>query len=344
MRQPKHKAGPGPPDADVVAGGLLAWYEPDARGLPWRTTRDPYHVLLAEFMLQQTRMEVALPRYRRFLERWPTIQALAAADEEDVLAEWSGLGYYRRARHLHAAAGRIVDGMDGVVPRDPRVLEGLPGVGAYTAGAIASTAYDVPAPAVDGNVLRVIGRVLDRQEPVSTAPYRRAVRDFVRAMMDHGHDPGSVNQALMDLGNKVCRPRNPRCSACPLSKSCLAYQVGDPASLPRRTPKTPLPTEHLVAVVAWRGDRFLVERIKGHGVLDGLWSPPLRRRAPPNSDPLPNVTHTFSHKRWEVTPHVSQRPPSCPRGARWVTLDEFAQLPTSSLAHRLVELAMARRN
>lgn len=321
---------------------LLAWYDPEARDVPWRQAGDPYHVLLAEFLLQQTRMTTALPKLERFLERWPTLEDLAAADPEDVLAEWSGLGYYRRARSLHATARRIVDEHDGKIPNDPDILQTLPGIGPYTAGAIASTAYGVAAPAVDGNVLRVLGRVDNRTDAVESASYRRAVTRRVRGMLAHG-EPGAVNQALMDLGARVCTPRKPDCPSCPLAAGCHAHLEGDPERIPRRKRK-PKPTEHLVAVLAWRGDRFLAEPMHGHGVLEGLWGPPIRKRAPGHSDQLPDVVHTFSHKRWVVRPCLVSRQPTCPRGARWVTWDEFAALPSSSLARRLVEIGAHRRS
>lgn len=320
---------------------LLDWFEADARELPWRTTREPYHILLAEFMLQQTRMATALPTYRRFLERWPTIADLAAAEEDDVLAEWSGLGYYRRARSLVAAVRRIVDEYDGRVPDDPVALARLPGIGPYTAGAIASTAYGVAAPAVDGNVLRVVGRVLNRRDAVESAAYRRAVTDRVESFLEHG-EPGAVNQALMDLGSAVCAPRRPDCPSCPLVDGCKAFLAGDPERVPRRRPQT-RSTERLVAILAWRGDHFLAEPMQGHGVLEGLWGPPMRKRAPSRAKALPEIVHTFSHKRWVVRPCLMQRAPSCPRGARWVTWDEFAALPSSSLARRLVELGADHR-
>ncbi len=321
---------------------LLAWYDPDARDVPWRGTDDPYHVLLAEFLLQQTRMATAVPKLEAFLERWPTVDDLAAADVDDVLAEWSGLGYYQRARNLHSSARRIVDEHHGRVPDDPDVLATLPGIGPYTAGAIASTAYGVAAPAVDGNVLRVLGRVEDRTDPVEAASYRRAVTRRVRGLLEHG-EPGDVNQALMDLGARVCTPRNPDCPACPLAAGCHAHLEGDPETIPRRRRKTK-PTERLVAILAWRGDRFLAEPMHGHGVLEGLWGPPLRKRAPGQAAQLPEIVHTFSHKRWVVRPCLLSRQPTCPRGARWVTWDEFAALPTSSLARRLVEIGADHRS
>lgn len=331
-----------PLEASELTRRLLAWYDPHARDVPWRGTDDPYHVLLAEFLLQQTRMTTARPKLKRFLERWPTVEDLAAAGEEAVLAEWSGLGYYRRAKNLYATACRIVDEFHGEIPKDSDVLQTLPGIGPYTAGAIASTAYGVAAPAVDGNVLRVLGRVDNRVDPVESARYRRGVTQRVRQMLVHG-EPGDINQALMDLGARVCTPRKPDCPSCPLAAGCHAHLEGDPETIPRRKTKTK-PTERLVAILAWRGDRFLAEPMRGHGVLEGLWGPPIRKRAPGSADQLPEIVHTFSHKRWVVRPCLVSRQPTCPRGGRWVTWDEFAALPTSSLARRLVEVGADRRS
>lgn len=252
---------------------LLAWYRRNRRDLPWRRTRDPYAIWVSEVMLQQTRVDVVVPYWERFLARFPDPAALAAADEEDVLALWTGLGYYRRARSLHAGAKAVVARHGGRVPADPAALRALPGVGRYTAGAVASIAFGLAEPVLDGNVRRVLCRLLGvGAEGVGAAEERRLWD--AAAELARGASPGDLNQALMELGATVCAPRNPRCADCPVSARCAARAAGDPERWPaararRRT------TRHDVAV-AWieRGGRVLLERRRADNPLRGRWELP----------------------------------------------------------------------
>ena len=211
---------------------LLAHYDRAARDLPWRRDRDPYRILGSEFMLQQPRVETVVRYYDPWFERFPSLLALAEASEDQVLKAWEGLGYYRRARNLHQAARIIVESHSGSVPTDLEALRALPGVGEYTTGAVASIAFDIPTPAVDGNVRRVLARFFDEERP-DPAWLRRVAREILSR-----DRPGDWNQALMELGATVCKPRSPRCDRCPVSRWCSAYALGTvderPAPPPRR--------------------------------------------------------------------------------------------------------------
>ena len=214
-----------------LRGSILDWYRKHRRDLPWRRTRDPYAIWVSEVMLQQTRVEAAIPHYERFLARFPTLAALAGAQEADVLAAWSGLGYYRRARNLQSAAAEVVREHGGRVPEDPEALRSLPGVGVYTAAAIASVAYGRTAAAVDGNVIRVLARIHGLKGRRDAPSLRRGVESAARELA-HGPDPGDWTQALMELGALVCLPREPRCGECPASRWCAARASGNPSRYP----------------------------------------------------------------------------------------------------------------
>ena len=219
----------------TLRAALLAWYRAERRDLPWRRTRDPYAIWVSETMLQQTRVEAVIPYYERFLARFPTVGALATADLDDVLSAWAGLGYYSRARNLKRAAEQVVADHAGCLPAAPDALRELPGIGRYTAGAIASIAFDRPAPIVDGNVARVLARLHGLREPIEQSAVRARLWAEAERLAD-GPAPGDLNQALMELGARICVPGTPRCDACPVSPFCDARRAGDAASLPVRAP------------------------------------------------------------------------------------------------------------
>lgn len=249
-------------------GALLRWYRRHRRDLPWRATRDPYAIWVSEIMLQQTQVATVVPYFDRFLERFPDVRALAESSRERVLGAWSGLGYYRRARALHAAARVIVERHEGRVPADPEALLALPGIGRYTAGAIASMAYGREEPAVDGNVLRLLSRFT-----AATGENERELWDMARALV-LGTSPGDLNQALMELGALVCTPRRPRCPVCPLRSACAALESGEPEALPRPRPtRSPVKVRVAVAVVR-RAGRILLERPLDQSPLRGEWDLP----------------------------------------------------------------------
>jgi A/G-specific adenine glycosylase len=254
---------------------LIAWYDREARDLPWRRTRDPYAIWVSEIMLQQTRVDTVLRYYERFLERFPTPAALAGAGEDAVLAAWSGLGYYRRARNLHSGVREVVARYGGQVPESPEARRALPGVGRYTAGAIGSIAFDRPEPIVDGNVARVLSRVLAIEEPPARA--QPALWQAAEQLVQ-GDRPSALNQALMELGATLCSKRRPRCEQCPIAAECRARAQGRAEALPLAS-KKPAPREvELVALVATRGRGAAIELwlSRGDGTLfGGLWNLPM---------------------------------------------------------------------
>ncbi len=250
---------------------LLAWYDRHRRQLPWRRDPSPYRVWLSEIMLQQTRVETVLPYYRRFLERFPSVEALAVAPVDEVLAQWSGLGYYRRARQLHAAAGRIA--REGF-PQTAAGLAELPGVGPYTAAAIASIAFGEAVPVVDGNVERVVARRLAMAEDPKRASGRRRIRAAAGELVDPSR-PGDSNQALMEVGATICTPRAPRCLLCPLAENCRARKEGNPEGYPvARKRRTPERVRRVVALVEREGRHLLFRRREDEELMAGLWELP----------------------------------------------------------------------
>jgi A/G-specific adenine glycosylase len=251
---------------------LLAFFDARSRDLPWRRTADPYAIWVSEIMLQQTRVETVIPYFRRWMERFPDVEALASAPREEVMKAWEGLGYYRRARMLHEAAGIVRDRHDGSLPATPEGLRSLPGIGPYTAGAVASIAFAVPEPAVDGNVRRVLARLLDLPDP-GAARLRKEARRLVDP-----ERPGDFNQALMELGATVCTPRSPECTRCPVASLCRARARGVQEERPLPRGSSPVPHAHFaVAVMVARGEdgpRVLLARRPDDGMLGGLWEFP----------------------------------------------------------------------
>jgi A/G-specific adenine glycosylase len=252
---------------------LLAWYDANARDLPWRRTRDPYAIWVSEIMLQQTRVETVIPYYERFLARFPSAHALADAPLDDVLAHWSGLGYYRRARLLHEGARAVAREHAGQVPRDAGLRRALPGIGRYTAGAIGSIAFDLPEPIVDGNVARVLARVLAIATPLGARDTERALWSAAEQWAE-GERPGALNQALMELGARVCLPQRPRCGECPLAEACRARLEGLTETLPVAKPKLAPKPVALVALAAFAEDGSVWLQRGEQDLFGGLWSLP----------------------------------------------------------------------
>jgi A/G-specific adenine glycosylase len=253
---------------------LLTWFDQHRRDLPWRRTSDPYKIWLSEVMLQQTRVETVLPFYNRFLERFPTVEDLARAEVEEVLTMWSGLGYYRRARQLHAAARRIAE--IGMFPSTVENLLALPGIGAYTAAAVASIAFGVAAPVMDGNVERVLSRCLALEEDPRSGPARRELLAAAAELLDPER-PGDSNQALMELGATLCSPRRPKCLLCPLRPGCRASLEGDPESYPIPKVKREGERHRLLVAVVEEGDGggvLLFRRPEDSTLLAGTWELP----------------------------------------------------------------------
>jgi len=332
---------------------LVAWFGQSARPLPWRgEPRDPYHVLVSELMLQQTQVERVAPLFAAFVSHFPTLAALAAASEDEVLEAWSGLGYYRRARLLHRLAREVVAGR-GQLPASVAELRQLPGIGPYTAAAIASLAFGQAEPVLDGNVMRVAARVLALAADSRTAAGRRAATAWVRALMD-GTPPALVNEALMELGATVCRPRAPRCAECPLAPACQAFSQGTPEAFPPPRPRRASEAHRWVAACCVDdGGRWLLRQVPEGPILRGLWLPPLadlgvgddpvtRARAllplkldgPPRV--FPTVSHSITHRRITVTPVLFRVRQAAEPGAGWRWADPRRPgLATSSLLAKL---------
>ncbi|HEY0018946.1 MAG TPA: A/G-specific adenine glycosylase [Longimicrobium sp.] len=302
-------------DFPTLRTRLLAWYGTARRDLPWRAApgaaADPYRVWLSEVMLQQTRVETVRPYYERWLQRFPTVQALAAAPLDDVLKAWEGLGYYSRARNFHRAVQQVAAMHGGRVPGDPEAFRALPGVGRYTAGAVMSIAFGRAEPVVDGNVRRVFARWTDDPAPAEDALWRMA------AALVPGERPGDVNQAVMELGATVCTPRNPRCGACPVRDLCAAYAAGTQNERPAPKKAKPLPHEDTAVPVIQRGGEVLLVRRPVAARLGGMWAFPQAIRNDGESvahaaeraagegvdlavragEPIAVVEHVFTHVR-----------------------------------------------
>lgn len=276
--------------AAQMVSELCAWFDEHRRDLPWRRNRDPYSIWISEAMLQQTRVETVLDYHRRFLERLPSIQRLAQASEEEVLALWSGLGYYRRARALHAAAKLIVEHHAGAIPRDRGAFLELPGVGPYTAGAVLSIAFQASEPLVDGNVARVFSRLFGLTGDIAAGPTQRQLWSLAAALVPAAVPlaedqatprvcPGNWNQALMELGALVCTPKAPDCEACPLRERCVARREGLTQLLPeKRKPAASLEVRIEVLMLQVEG-RCLLRKRPAHGRMAGLWELPTRELA-----------------------------------------------------------------
>jgi A/G-specific adenine glycosylase len=346
---------------------LLDWYRAVRRDLPWRRTRDPYAIWLSEIMLQQTRVETVVPYYERFLRRFPDVATLAEAPLEQVLTEWSGLGYYRRARMLHAAAKVVAEDHASTFPRSAARLRALPGVGRYTAGAIASIAWGERAPLVDGNVARVLARIYGIEEDPTRGSGNARVWALAEGLVPE-QDPGDFNQALMELGATLCIPRAPRCDACPLAAGvCVARARGVEEELPRIAAKATPEAVKLTALVARIGGGVLFARRHARGLFAGLWEPPSVERAknrdaaqaafrallgcaPQTLAKRGRFTHVLTHRRLEVevlegalTKKDADRvavPEDAPYDAvKVVRQGEVAKIPVSALAKRILAFA-----
>lgn len=256
-----------------LAEKLLAWYERHARNLPWRNVRDPYAVWVSEIMLQQTRVETVIPYFRRWMERFPTVADLAAASEQEVLAVWEGLGYYSRARNLHRAARIIMREYGGQLPRDLAALRRLPGVGRYTAAAIASMAFGMDVATLDGNLKRIFARLFNVEDAIDTPQGEARLWALAEEHLPRGR-AGDYNQALMDLGATLCLPRAPRCLLCPVSEFCQARALGVQEARPVRQPKREVPHYTVTAAVIQRQGRVLLAQRRREGLLGGLWEFP----------------------------------------------------------------------
>lgn len=256
-----------------ITDRILNWYTKNARRLPWRGSSDPYVVWVSEIMLQQTRVETVEPYFERWMRRFPTLASLAQARQIEVLSVWEGLGYYSRARNLHQAAQIVMNEYGGKIPSDPKLLRKLPGIGRYTAGAIASLAFGLDEPVLDGNVRRVLSRLFNVSEPIRSPEAERRLWELAAAHLPKGK-AGDYNQALMDLGAMVCTPRSPDCIRCPLSDSCSAYALGLQAQRPVTSARPDIPHYTVTAAVIQREEQVLIAQRPSNGLLGGLWEFP----------------------------------------------------------------------
>ncbi|MCA9689928.1 MAG: A/G-specific adenine glycosylase [Myxococcales bacterium] len=303
--------------AAQLAPALSRWFTRHQRDLAWRRTRDPYAIWVSEIMLQQTRVATVNDYYPRFMSRFPTVAALADADEDAVLQAWSGLGYYRRARLLHRGARYVLGECDGELPTTAEALRKIPGVGRYTAGAIASIAHDRPEPLVDGNVARVLSRILALEEPSEQGADAKVHWELARAILEQG-SPRVLAQALMELGALVCTPQSPSCPQCPARERCQAQARGLTDVIPAPRKKVAQPVDVLWAVAVYAGDRLLLTRRPSEGLLAGMWCLPLVPRGEgraltaraaaaalgfPVRAPAAvpgEVKHVFTHRVWKI--------------------------------------------
>lgn len=273
---------------------LLAWYRKNRRDLPWRRTQDPYRIWVSEIMLQQTVVAAAIPFYERFLAAFPNVATLAAASETEVLARWAGLGYYRRAKLLHQGAKVLQGECQGRLPGTAEALIKIPGIGPYTAGAIASIAFGEAAPLVDGNVIRVFARLFALTGHAKSGPLKKTVWERAASLLDPKH-PGDFNQALMELGATVCRPVLPSCERCPVADFCGAQAQGKPEAFPESPPETKTAALHRLVLLGRKpGEVFLVKREKSRW-FQGMWELPQDFRDGPAADPRPMVALFRKH-------------------------------------------------
>ena len=328
----------------LIASPLLDWFYKNHRVLPFRSDPTPYHVWVSEIMLQQTRVAAAVPYYERFIKELPDIPALAECGEERLHKLWEGLGYYSRVRNLQKAAKIVCEQYSGQLPGDLAALKALPGIGDYTAGAIASIGFGIAAPAVDGNVLRVFARLYNDEGDIMQPAVKAATTQKVMAQQP-ADAPGDFNQALMELGALVCTPGQPGCGGCPLRKLCLGFQAGDPARLPTKAPKKERRQCQLTLALAQNeSGSWLLQKRPEQGVLAGLWQPPVLAEAALSAPEalaqmqkwLPGAAlleekplkakHIFTHLEWHITAYVFRVPEQpAPEGCVWATARQLQQ-------------------
>ncbi len=327
---------------------LLDWYRSEGRTLPWRENKDPYRIWVSEIMLQQTRVEAVKDYYARWMQRFPNMGELAAADETEVLQYWQGLGYYSRARNLLQGVREVQNAYNGELPRKREEILRVPGIGDYTAGAILSIAYDQPQAAIDGNVLRVFSRIYALADDIGKAGAKKRIAALVLEVMPRDC-PGDFNQALMDLGAVICIPKAPRCEFCPIADDCEAYRQGRQRQLPlKKTKKAALPVAVAVAALRNRAGEFLLHCRARQGLLAGMWEFPaaegddqraaqaaLKERLSEwgfeveLAQELQTLTHTFSHRQWQMTLYATEavgRKELAAKSLGWYKMSDWQQV------------------
>jgi A/G-specific adenine glycosylase len=353
-----------PTEVHSLRDALRIWYDQWGRDLPWRQTLDPYEIWISEIMLQQTQVKTVIPYYSRWLQQFPSVRVLAAADQQQVLKQWQGLGYYARARNLHRAAHVIVNRWDGQFPDTLDAVLQLPGIGKTTAGGILSAAFDQPEPILDGNVKRVLARLT-----ALSVPPRRAIANLWQVseqLLDRKH-PRIFNQALMDLGATVCLPKGPSCDRCPWSKHCQAYRLNLQTTIPMSEPRAPLPHKQIGVAVIWNDiGQILIDKRPQQGLLGGLWEFPggkieanetvtdcIRREIQEElgieitvGEHLITVDHAYTHFKVTLIVHHCRhlqgepQPIECDE-IRWVTLDDIESYPFPKANQQIIDALKA---
>lgn len=333
---------------------LINWFHTEKRDLPWRRTADPYQIWISEIMLQQTRVDTVIPYYKRFVEKFPTLNDLAVADEEVLLKQWEGLGYYSRARNLQAGVREVAEKYGGKVPGTRKEISALKGVGPYTAGAVLSIAYGLPEHAVDGNVMRVLSRILLIEEDIAKPKSRKVFEEAVTELISH-EDPSAFNQGLMELGALICTPTSPKCLLCPVRDHCAAFHEGRQHELPIKT-KAKASKEINYAMVAIRsGESLLMEKRPSTGLLANMWQFPLMEVAAriegtqveerlseqfkgiiEKAEKITSFKHVFSHLTWNVDGFIADSENIvAPAHMKWVTAEELDLLPIAGPVQKM---------
>ena len=338
--------------------GLLEWYGKSKRDLPWRKTKDIYAVWLSEVMLQQTQVATVIPYYRRFLERFPTVDHLARASEQEILKLWEGLGYYSRIRNMHRAAEQVKEEHNGEIPETPGEFRQLPGVGPYIAAAVLSIARDIPLPVVDGNVMRVYTRFRGIADDIRKNSTRsRIYRELLEIIPSYS--PGDFNQAFMELGALVCTPKAPSCTVCPLKENCTAFTTASIPNYPFKSPYAKIPRYNVSIGIIFKGNKFYIQKRPSKGHLGGLWEFP-GGKAEEGETPeqtllrecreelggdmeilekLRTVRHGYSHFKIEMAvficrPAGEKIQPREGHPFRWITIDELDHYPFPGANHK----------
>jgi A/G-specific adenine glycosylase len=346
----------------AIKSRLLPWFASNKRSMPWRSNRTPYRVWISELMLQQTRVDQVIPYFNRFMKRFPSLRALAAASQEEVLKQWEGLGYYSRARNLHKAARIITEDHHGRFPSSAASIQALPGIGGYTAAAIGSLAFNLDLAVLDGNVIRVLARLFAYDQDTRSTKAKKELQQLADKLLVKG-EAGNFNEAMMELGATVCLPKSPMCGECPLPRVCLGKQSGAPAEFPAKTPKKKVP--HIVvgaAVVVNRRGEVLVAQRRNEDMLGGLWEFPGGKQEPDETleecvvrelkeelginvavgDFLIKVNHAYSHFTMEMHTYLARivsgrpRPLHC-QDYRWLKVSELRSLPYSKADLKIIE-------
>lgn len=347
---------------DHLQSRLIEWYKKNHRPLPWRQTRDPYRIWVSEVMLQQTQVQTVVPYYQEFIQRFPTVETLAKADLQQVLKQWEGLGYYGRARNLHRASQEILTRHGGQFPEAHDEIKKLPGVGDYIAAALSSIAFNTPFAVVDGNVKRVLSRLFEIDTPINKNGVNRYFGRMAEGLLER-RQPGTYNQAIMELGALICRPKAPECTQCPISPMCQALGNGTVGQYPKRIRAARLPEYKIAIGVVFKKDKVLITKRRPKGLLGGLWEFPggkINSQESPKTacireikeetgltvtvtEPLSQIKHAYTH--FKIVAHVfvcryvtGRVRLQGPEDYRWIRIDEIDNYPFPGANHKFIPL------